>query len=166
MAAGEWMENPVKTDDFEAWLRAARLHALNSTSYSVSSHVDEIWSELANQMRVMELVEGFLQVASRAIRDDDSIRLGLALPMGASRRLRTAPPTLVATSKFEREPPSIYVFVSDYWRMPSDREEYRLPITLPIRTTLGFFAEYACGRSLADRDQGWEYAMTIWVFPR
>lgn len=166
MVTGKWMENSVRADEFEAWLRAARLDALNSTSHSVSSHVDEIWSGLTSQLCVAELVEGFLQMASRAIRDNDSIRLGLALPMGASRRLRTATPTLEATSKFEREPPSIYAFSSGYWWMPSDREEYRLPIVLPFRTTIDFFAEYACGRSLADRDRGWEYAKTIWVFPR
>lgn|GEM_PF-1198746 len=92
-----------------------------------------------------------------------NIELKLAIPFGVSDELDTDPVSLTnVVTPPVYEPPSLYLFGSQHFRVPNDREEYFCPYR---DTPWGgdILATYSCGRSMLDRDLGWEFSKTVWI---
>jgi len=128
--------------------------------YFVSQHVDEIDEavrDLDGSLRLLDSLDALrLRLAPEVI-------VRLTLPFEMVQCLDLEPPDLrLMTNLNELEPPSIYIMSPAFLDIPHDREEYRLPYS---ETPWGeqFAAEYACGRSLYERERGWEYSKTVWV---
>lgn len=87
----------------------------------------------------------------------------LAIPFGLAEELDVTRPGLGITPELAlQESPSLYLFTSDYPNVPPDREEYRCAYEV---TPWGedIVAEYACGRSMYERERGWEFTKTVWA---
>ncbi|WP_295775949.1 hypothetical protein [uncultured Microbacterium sp.] len=119
--------------------------------------IDETVRGLDGSLRLLDSLEALrLRLAPEVI-----VRLALPFEAVASLDL-DAPDLRLMRNLSESEPPSIYIMSPGFLDTPHDREEYRLPYS---ETPWGerFTAEYVCGRSLYERERGWEYSKTVWV---
>jgi hypothetical protein len=112
----DWLDSTVKA-----------LEAENATRFSDSAHFDEIdpaWSLAGNTLAAACLT---FQSAARLLSPGWDGVLSLIAPLRGSSSLRVGRPRLDRLRPHELEPPSLYLFTSDYYtRVPDDfREEFR-----------------------------------------
>lgn len=149
----------------KAWLcDESGTQARREYPYFTSHHIDEIASIKPHTVSDVDVGLAVLRVVER-FRRELSLDLWakLAIPFGDSLTLVTELPDLhnvPVTAPYE--PPSLYLFAPRFIEVRQDREEYRCPYpAAPWGADIA--AEYVCGRSMYERERGWEFGKTIWV---
>lgn len=91
--------------------------------------------------------------------------VALALPGGTTSTLDADPPGIETWSFDDPEPASIYYFEPRYLlNRGRSREEYRCAYPDQTIDGLPLSLEYVCGRELDERDKGWEFSRTLWMY--
>ncbi|GAA1848245.1 hypothetical protein [Myceligenerans crystallogenes] len=146
---------------FDQWVAALAGEVGSGQSFA-SGHLDEAGASLwSTESAVQEAITA-LDAATRVVADIGAqLVVGLALPLEMPLTIDVQAPDLRKLELID-EPPSIYVLSAGHFLLPSDREEYRCPIEHQPWGS-GYHVEYVCGRSLKERELGWEFSRTIWV---
>lgn len=147
------------------WLAGeSQIRARSEYPFFAARHLDEMGIPVHGDSRDVDAGVEVLRAVG-AMRDVHGVDVvpKLAVPFGDVSGLDTELPDLGRIPVLAPyEPPSLYLFAAGYLRVRPDREEYRCSYPgAPWGDDLA--VEYVCGRSMFEREHGWEFGKTVWV---
>lgn len=146
----------------EAWLRDAIQEADGSRFGFASAHLPDVGPGIESPSSLSGVAELIAALCRACEVLDARGATYLAMPLSHSPTLDVITPAFVPWPFNGVEPPSLYYLEPRHWNLPSDREEYRCPYTTEQLTGLPISGTYACGRSLHERANKWDFARTVW----
>lgn len=156
--------SPVSDDRLTAWVEHAVRAARASEHSFDSAHLESIDPGISAPTSLAAAAELLRRTQPPLAEIGAAGRVQLAVPMGMVPGLDTVPPDLAQWPAPELEPPSLYYLEPSHALLPNDREEYRCPYPPSVIGIDDLQVEFACSRSMFERERGWEFSRTLWLY--